>query len=319
MINVQPQATDVAIIGMSALFPGASDLKTYWQNIINRVSGIKDAPDAWVRNYFDPDSKENDRIYNKKGGFIGDIAEFNPLEFGIMPNSVDGGEPVHFLALKLARDAFADAGYLDRPFNRDKTGVILGRGTYVNRAYNSLMQHGLVVDQTLDIIRQLLPQLTDSTISQIRQNLKQSLPPFTAEMAPGLSPNVLTGRIANRFDLKGPNYIVDGACASGLIALELGISELQSGRCDLVLTGGAQASTPPQIQMIFCQLGALSRSQIQPFCQMADGTLLSEGLGMLLLKRLADAERDGDRIYAVVKGVGTSSDGKALGLLAPRP
>ena len=121
MINVQPQATDVAIIGMSALFPGASDLKTYWQNIINRVSGIKDAPDAWVRNYFDPDSKENDRIYNKKGGFIGDIAEFNPLEFGIMPNSVDGGEPVHFLALKLARDAFADAGYLDRPFNRDKT------------------------------------------------------------------------------------------------------------------------------------------------------------------------------------------------------
>lgn len=319
MINVQPQATDVAIIGMSALFPGASDLKTYWQNIINRVSGIKDAPDAWVRNYFDPDSKENDRIYNKKGGFIGDIAEFNPLEFGIMPNSVDGGEPVHFLALKLARDAFADAGYLDRPFNRDKTGVILGRGTYVNRAYNSLMQHGLVVDQTLDIIRQLLPQLTDSTISQIRQNLKQSLPPFTAEMAPGLSPNVLTGRIANRFDLKGPNYIVDGACASGLIALELGISELQSGRCDLVLTGGAQASTPPQIQMIFCQLGALSRSQIQPFGQMADGTLLSEGLGMLLLKRLADAERDGDRIYAVVKGVGTSSDGKALGLLAPRP
>ena len=77
MINVQPQATDVAIIGMSALFPGASDLKTYWQNIINRVSGIKDAPDAWVRNYFDPDSKENDRIYNKKGGFIGDIA--NPI------------------------------------------------------------------------------------------------------------------------------------------------------------------------------------------------------------------------------------------------
>ncbi|MGL5083574.1 MAG: beta-ketoacyl synthase N-terminal-like domain-containing protein [Microcoleaceae cyanobacterium] len=319
MTNPQLKSTDIAIIGMSALFPGAPDLKTYWQNIVNGTSAIREAPEDWLGPYFDPDSTENDRIYNRKGGFIGDLAEFNPLEFGIMPNSVDGGEPVHFLALKLARAALADAGYLDRPFNRDKTGVILGRGTYVNRAYNSLMQHGLVIDQTLDLIRQLLPQLTKSTVQQIRQNLKQSLPPFTAEMAPGLSPNVLTGRIANRFDLKGPNYIVDAACASTLIAVELAITELQSGRCDLVLTGGTQASTPPQIHMIFCQLGALSRSDIKPFAQGSVGTLLSEGLGLLVLKRLADAERDGDRIYAVIKGVGTSSDGKALGLLAPRP
>lgn len=316
----------IAIIGLSALFPGAKNLQAYWQNILNNTYSVREATADWIGPYYDPESQANDRLYNRKGGFIGDLAEFNPTEFGIMPNSVDGGEPVHFLALKLARDALQDAGYLTRSFNREKTGVILGRGTYVNRAYNSLMQHGLGIDQTLDLIRQLLPQLDEDTLQEIRRELKSTLPPFTAEMAPGLSPNVLTGRIANRFNLNGPNYIVDAACASSLIAVELAIEELQSDRCDMVLTGGAQASTPPQIHMIFCQLGALSRSEIRPFAACgersrtaeAGGTLLSEGLGMLVLKRLDDARRDGDRIYAVIRGIGTASDGKALGLLAPR-
>jgi acyl transferase domain-containing protein/phosphopantetheinyl transferase len=235
-----------------------------------------------------------------------------------MPNSVDGADPDHFLALKLARDALKDAGYLDRPFNREKTGIILGRGTYFNRGFGTVLQHGMIVDQTLELLRQLNPGLDEDTLSRIRKELKASLPPFTAEMSPGLVPNVVTGRIANRLDLMGPNYIVDAACSSSLVAVELAIKELLSDRCDMMLAGGVQASTPPQVHMVFCQLGALSHSNIRPFDQSADGTLLSEGLGTLVLKRLADAERDGDRIYAVIKGIGTSSDGKALGLLAPR-
>jgi acyl transferase domain-containing protein/phosphopantetheinyl transferase len=311
-------APDIAIVGMSALFPGAKDLRAYWSNILNKVNAVTDAADDWAHPYYEPDAKTNDRVYTRKGGFLGKLAEFDPLEFGIMPNSVDGGEPDHFLALKLCWEALKDAGYLDRPFDRQKAGIILGRGTYINRGYNTLLQHGQIVDQTLDLLTQLHPNLTPEMLSEIRQQLKASLPPFTAEMAPGLVPNVITGRIANRLDLMGPNYIVDAACASSLIATKLAMQELASGRCDLVLTGGVHASTPPQINMIFCQINALSHDGIAPFGAKAGGTLLGEGLGIVVLKRLADAERDGDRIYAVLKGVGTSSDGKALGLLAPR-
>ena len=317
-MNLSNQLTDIAIIGMSALFPGAKDLQSYWQNILNKVNAVQDAPDNWAKPYFDPDAKENSRIYTRKGGFLGDLAEFNPMEFGIMPTSVDGGEPDHFLALKLAKEALRDAGYLKRPFNRQNTGIILGRGTYINRGYNTLLQHGQIVDQTLDLLTQLLPNLDSDTYSKIRSELKASLPPFTAEMAPGLVPNVITGRIANRLDIQGPNYIVDAACASSLVAIDVAIKELESGRCDMVIAGGVHASTPPQINMIFCQLGALSHGNIKPFSEGADGTLLGEGLGILVLKRLEDAERDGDRIYALIKGSGISSDGKALGLLAPR-
>lgn len=310
--------TDIAIIGMSALYPGAKDLQSYWQNILNKVDAVHDAPDSWAIPYFDPKSTDNDRIYTRKGGFLGDLAEFNPVEFGIMPNAVDGGEPDQFLALKLAREALKDAGYDQKPFNRQKAGIILGRGTYVNRGNINLMQHGLVVDQTMELLGQLAPHLDDETRKSIRQNLINSLPPLTPEIAPGFVPNIISGRIANRLDLMGPNFIVDAACASSLVAVELAIRELLSDRCDLVIAGGVHASTPPPIYMVFCGLAALSRDKIRPFDAASSGTLLGEGVGMVVLKKLRDAERDGDRIYAVIKGVGSSSDGKALGLLAPR-
>lgn len=314
----QRASNDVAIVGMSAMFANGSDLASYWQAIINKVDAVHEAPDSWAMPYYDPSSKDNDRIYTRRGGFLGDRAEFNPSDFGIMPNAVDGGEPDQYLALKMAHAALKDAGYVDRPFNREKTGIILGRGTYVNRGYTNLMQHGMMVDQTLSLLRQICPQLEGDMLAEIRQGLKDSLPPFTPDMSPGLVPNVVSGRIANRLDLRGPNFIVDAACASSLVSVELAIKELLSGRCDMVLAGGIHASTPPQIYMIFCNIAALSRGKIRPFDTQADGTLLGEGLGVLVLKRLADAQRDNDRIYAVLKGVGTASDGKALGLLAPR-
>ncbi len=310
--------TDVAIVGMAATFAGAGELVSYWQNIVDKVDAVPEAPDSWAGPYFEPDAKRNDRIYTRKGGFLGDLAQFNPLEFGIMPNAVDGGEPDQYLALKIASAALKDAGYDRRPFNRVTTGVILGRGTYVNRGYTNLMQHGMMIDQTLGLLQSLHPDLGEDTVEHLRDALKQQLPPFSPEMCPGMVPNVVTGRIANRLDLMGPNFIVDGACASSLIAIELAIKELLSGRCDMVLTGGVHASTPPQIYMIFCQLDALSHTRIRPFDAKADGVLLGEGIGILVLKRLADAEQDNDRIYAVIKSVGISSDGKALGLLAPR-
>lgn len=315
------RSEDVAIIGMACIFAGAPNVETYWQNILAKVNAISDPPKEWGGDtVFDPDTTANDRIYCQRGGYLGELSQFSPLDYGVMPRAVDGAEPEHFLALRVAHEAMADAGYLDSPFNREQAAVILGRGSFLNRGVVTALQHGLVVDQTLQLLKQLHPeQYSDADLALLKQELKASLPPFNAETAPGLVSNIMCGRIANRLDLRGPNYAVDAACASSLIAVDHGIRELLSRRCDLALVGGVSVSTPPIVAMIFCQLGAISRQgQIRPFDQDADGTLLGEGLGMVVLKRREDAERDGDRIYALLKGVGVSSDGNGLALLAPR-
>jgi acyl transferase domain-containing protein len=236
-----------------------------------------------------------------------------------MPSSIEGGEPDHFLALRVAYEALEDAGYLHGPIDRSRVSVILGKGTYVNPGYANLLQHGVVVDQTIRILQSLHPEHTPAELEVIKQELKAALPPFNAEMSPALVPNIVTGRIANRLDIMGANFTVDAACASSLIAVDLAMQDLLSGRCDMALAGGVHGSTPPVTLMLFCQLNALSRSgRIRPFDQEADGVVLGEGVGIVVLKRQSDAERDGDSIYALIRGVGTASDGRALGLMAPR-
>jgi acyl transferase domain-containing protein len=313
-------AGDIAIIGMSCVFPGAGDVRRYWQNILDKVDAVSDAPPDWeAERFFDGESGANDRTYCKRGGFLGDLAAFDPSLYGVMPNAVDGAEPDHFLALRNASDALRDAGYNDIGKFRERTEVIIGRGTYVNRGNATAMQHSMVLDSVLGVLRQLHPEYTDEELGTIRKELKSTLPPFHADTAPGLVPNIISGRIANRLDLMGANYIVDAACASSLVAVDLAIRDLQSLRCDMALAGGVNASVPPVIMIIFSQLNALARNgQIRPFDAEATGTLLGEGGGMVVLKRLADAERDNDKIYAVLKGVGVASDGRAKGLLAPR-
>jgi acyl transferase domain-containing protein/phosphopantetheinyl transferase/acyl carrier protein len=312
--------SDVAIIGMACVFPKAPDLQTFWENILSKVDAITDPPEeSLTSRVFDPDSTASNRIYCKRGGYLEDLPAFHPDEFGVMPVSVAGAEPEHFMALQTAHEALRDAGFPEKPFDRERTEVILGRGTFVNRGYVSLMQRGLVIDQTIELLRQLHPEYAEEELETIEKDLLDQLPPFTPETAPGLCHNVMAGIIANRLDLKGPSIVVDSACASGLVALEIAMQDLQARKCDAALIGGVQISTHAPIHMVFSQLGALSRSsKIRPFDTCADGTVLGEGIGMMVLKRKEDAIRDNHRIYAVVRGVGTSSDGKGRGLLAPR-
>ena len=309
---------DIAVIGVSARFAGAPDRATYWENILAGVDAVHDASDRWASPYFDAASKANNRIYTRRGGFLGDTIDFSPSEFGIVPNTVPSADIDHFLALQHARDALADAGYLDREFDRTKTGIILGRGTYIGRSNTTLLQHGQALDQIGEVVKALFPEATAGTIDLLKTKLQATLPPFAGETVPGLVPNVITGRIANRLDLMGPNYIIDAACASSLIAIASAVQELRTGRCDMMLTGAVNGTTPPQLYMMFCQLNGMAHGNLRPFQSGTDGTLLGEGVGVLVLKRLADAEAAGDRIYGIIKGVGTSSDGRALGLLAPR-
>ncbi|MES0872718.1 beta-ketoacyl synthase N-terminal-like domain-containing protein [Sinimarinibacterium thermocellulolyticum] len=310
---------DIAIIGLAGVYPGAKDARAFWQNICAKVDAISEAPADWVGPYFEPGTNADDRIYTTRGGFLHELAHVDPLEVGLMPSVAAGADPDHLLALKLARDALADAGYAQgKGIDGSRAGVVIARGTYGNRGLASMLARGFFMDQMMDVIRQLRPDFTEAEIRALQTDLKKQLPPYGGDFVGVLTPNVIAGLIANRLDFMGPSYIVDAACASALIALDQAVQELTSGRCDLMLCGGTQAQTPPQLFIQFCQIQALSRDRLRPFQKGADGTLLGEGSGMLVLKRLADAEAAGDRIYAVIKGIGTASDGKAKGLLAPR-
>jgi acyl transferase domain-containing protein/phosphopantetheinyl transferase len=313
---------DIAIVGMAATFPQAPDVDTFWGNILAKVDAVGEAPPGWLGDdiIYDPNCKRGDlRIYTKTGGFLGDLARFDPRPYGTMPVAVSGAEPDQFLALKAAVDALADAGYDKKPFNRERTGIILGHAIHAHRGNVNGIQHGLVLAQTIGILRSVFPELSEARAGEIEAMLSSKLASVNFDTVPGLVPNMMTGRIANRLDLMGPNYIMDAACASSLLAVKSAIAELRSGRADLMLAGGVNTTSSTFVFMVFCQLGALSRnSRIRPFDSAADGTLLGEGQGIVVLKRLEDALRDGDRIYAVVKGVGASSDGRAMGLMAPR-
>ena len=311
----------VAIIGMSCLFPGAKDLEAYWENILNKFDAVSEPPaEAWDPDiYYDPELTDSDKVYCQRGGYLGSLVSFSPLAYGVPPMSV-GGEPDQWLALKLAHDAMHDAGCDDLPEEiRHRTAVVLGKGTYLNGGNATAIQRTLIVGQTIELIRKLNPEIDDARIELLREEMKRILPPMTAETVPGLIPNIIVGRIANRLDLMGPTYTVDAACASSLIAIQLAMRDLLSGECDLALAGGSQVWMPVAALNVFCRLGALSHDQqIRPFDKDANGTLLGEGIGMVVLKRLADAERDGDRIYAVLRGVGVASDGRGVSVMAPR-
>ena len=319
-LHVSRTDRDIAIVGMSCLFPGAPNLRTYWQNILSKVDAVSEPSEQWnAEFFFDPDAEANDRIYCKRGGYLKEWAEFNPLQYGVMPNSVPGSDPGHFLALRVAYESLADAGYIEKPVDGARVEVILGKGTHFGPADVNAIQHTVVIDQTIRILKQLHPEHTEQELEAIKQELKSGLDPFNAETVPGLVSNITTGRINNRLDFMGANYTVDAACASSLIAVERGIQDLLAGKCDMALVGGIEPCMPPLVLMVFCQINALSRQgRIRPFDKDAAGTVLGEGVGIVALKRKQDAERDGDRIYALIKGVGVSSDGRGPGLLAPR-
>lgn len=311
---------DIAIIGMACVLPGAPNVQRYWENILHKVNAISDAPPEWEAElFFEQDTKADDRTYCKRGGFLGKLAQFDPFAFGIMPNAVDGGEPDHYMALQAAHDALKDCGPLDLEPVKQRTAVIIGRGTYINRGNAAALQRGVMVDAIIRILKQLHPEHTDAELAEIKKRIQSTLPQFNADTSSGLVPNIITGRIANRLDLMGPNYLIDAACASSLVAIEMAARELRYGNCDLALAGGVNSNTSPVLMMIFSQLGALShRGQLSSFDKDADGTLLGEGVGMVVLKRLAEAERDHNHIYAVLKNIGIASDGRATHVLAPR-
>jgi acyl transferase domain-containing protein len=272
--------------------------------------------------YYDPESyaraPESDTFYCRRGGFIDEYATFDPAGFGLMPATVEGMEPDQLLALRTAAEAITDAGGQERLPDPSRIGVILGRGGYITPGVARLEQRLRTSHQLVSALRDLIPDLGEKRLAEIRKVFCERLGPAWPGASIGLVPNFAASRIANRFDFRGPAYTVDAACASALLAVEHAVRALRGGQCDAVLAGAVHHAHHATVWSVFSQLRALSPSQrIRPFDKAADGTLLSEGTGIVVLKRLADAERAGDRIYAVVRGAGTSSDGRATSLMSP--
>ncbi len=277
---------DIAIIGMGCILPKAPDVQTFWANVLNKVDAITEVPkDRFdIDQFFDADRNAKDKVYSRWGGFLDDVP-FDPLRYGIPPAALPSIDSLQLLSLEAARAALADAGYLDGGRYRDRTSVILGLS-------------GGLGDLGLNYgIRSNLPMFVEPTSEML-----QRFPEWTEDSFAGILLNVAAGRIANRFDLGGVNYTVDAACASSLAAVYLAVSELEHQTSDMVLVGGVDTVQSPFGFLCFSKAQALSpRGRCRTFDATADGIAISEGLSMLVLKRLSDAERDGDRIYAVIK------------------
>ncbi|MGV1800463.1 beta-ketoacyl synthase N-terminal-like domain-containing protein [Agrobacterium vitis] len=306
----------VAIVGVGALFPEAKNADEYWSNIVKGKDCLKDVPEThWkISDYYDPNPSTPDKTYARRGGFIPETA-FNPVEFGLPPSQLDVTDILQILSLSVAKQTFLDAGYEHAKLNREKTGVVLG----ITGA-NSLVTP-LTSRLQYPLWQKVLESrgLPKAQVDDIVETLKLAYAPWEENSFPGMLGNVVAGRIANRFDLGGINCTVDAACASSLAAMRMAIDELHSGRADMMLTGGCDAENTILMYMCFSKTPAFSKKGvISPFDENSDGTLIGEGIGMMLLKRLEDAERDGDQVYAVIKGLGSASDGKFKSIYAPR-
>ncbi|MBV9400725.1 MAG: SDR family NAD(P)-dependent oxidoreductase, partial [Bryobacterales bacterium] len=309
-----PSDSDIAIVGLSCVFPQSNDVRQYWQNIVNKRYTVREIPkerfDSDV--YFNADRRAKDKIYSRWGGFIDDVV-VDPMKFGMPPSSLPSIDPLQLVTLEMVHRALWDAGYGARRFNRENTCCVVGTGGGVGElglGYGIRSMLPYYVDQAGGT-------LADST--DLIERMSKDLPEWTEDSFAGLLLNVVAGRVANRFDFGGTNFIVDAACATGLAALRHGVTELETRSSDVAVVAASDMMQSPFTYLCFSKTQALSPTgQPRVFDETADGIVISEGVACAVLKRLNDALLDGDKIYGVIKSVGASSDGKDKGLTAPR-
>jgi acyl transferase domain-containing protein/NAD(P)-dependent dehydrogenase (short-subunit alcohol dehydrogenase family) len=297
---------DIAVVGMAGVFPGAPDLPSYWAQILSGRDAVTEvSADRW-----NAGRHVGAVTPSGWGGFLPPVP-FDALAYGIPPASLPGIDTTQLLALEVSARALRDAGYdpgaggragEGRAFDRARTSVVFGAagGSELAAAYGFRTLHTALAGDLPEALDRQLPTLSDDSF-------------------PGVLGNIVAGRVANRLDLGGANFTVDAACASSLAALDAACKELRSGGSEMVLCGGADLHNGINDFAMFASVHALSPTgRCRSFAEDADGIALGEAVACVVLKRLADAERDGDRIYAVVKGIGSASDGRSLGLTAPR-
>ena len=312
-----PLSTPIAVIGMGAIMPKAESAAQFWRNILDGLDCIEAVPESRWRldDHFNVDRAARDKTYCRVGGFIPDIP-FDPLDYGLPPTLLESIDTAQLLALVVARAALADSGYpVMGKVDHRRTACVLG---VAGSALENVGDFKSRLDEPIWLRAMAEAGIDESTARDVVARIKGSFPELNENTFPGFLANIVPGRIANRFDLGAASYAVDAACASALCAVRLACGELERGDCDLAVTGGVDTNNSIMTFVSFSKTPALSPSErIRPFDASGDGTLVSEGVGMIVLKRLADAQADGDRIYGVIRGVGASSDGRGGAIYAP--
>jgi acyl transferase domain-containing protein len=316
----------IAIVGVGAILPDAPDADAFWRNLteghycISEVDGDRWDPAL----YFDPDPKVPEHTYSKIGGWVRDW-EWDPLgwKLPIPPKVSDAMDDAQKWGLACTRMALLDYGWPERALDFERTAVVFGNAMAGEHHYLTSLRLSFP-----ELARELakapsyagLPEGEQEAIArELHSNMEDWLPPVTEDTMPGELGNCLAGRVANLFNLRGPNFVVDAACASAMAAMDASIEGLIEREFDAVVTGGIDRNMGASTFIKFCAIGALSATGTRPYAEGADGFVMGEGAALFVLKRLEDAERDGDRIYAVVRGVAGSSDGKGKGITAPNP
>ncbi|MCA1959166.1 MAG: nitronate monooxygenase, partial [Desulfomonile sp.] len=320
---VEADREPIAVVGIGLRFPGADSPERFWDQIISRRSGIVEVPpDRWGNPdfYYHPDPKVPDKTYSRIGGFVTDFA-FDPLKYRIPPAVAGKMDRTQQLAVSCTADALADAGLSPDDLKTARVGIVLGNSMggentdlYATRV--GLPRTVACLEGSLDSL-QVSPEAKKALIDEFRNRYLEGLPSITEDSLPGELANVISGRVANVFNLRGPNFTVDAACASSMAAVMNAVAALREGTIDYAITGGVDAAMGPPSFVKFCKIGALSPDGSRPFDESANGFVMGEGAGILVLKRLSDAIRDGDRIYCTILGIGSSSDGRGKGITAP--
>ena len=316
----------VAVVGLGAILPDALDVPSFWNNIVSNKYSITEVPsDRWnVDLYYDPDPAAADKTYSKIGAFVKGY-RFDSLKNGIAipPKVLEVMDITQQWAISASRQALMDYGYPERKLNPERVAVIFGNADGGERHYRSTMR--ILLPETLEFLRMVpdfaqLPEDIRSAIEKgLATNIHSSIPATSEDTLPGEISNIIAGRVANVFNFNGQNFVTDAACASSMAALQAAAEGLIAHRFDAVLTGGIDRNMGPESYVKFSKIGALSADGSRPYAEGANGFVMGEGAAVFLLKRLEDAERDGDKIYAVVCGIGSSSDGKGKGITAPNP
>ncbi len=316
----------IAVVGVSAIMPDAADAATFWGNIKSGRYSISDVPpDRWdPQLYYDSDPHAPDKTYSRIGGWVRDFA-WEPLAWKLpIPPAVsvqmDGGQK---WAVACTRSALLDAGWPDWTVDPERVAVIIGNAIGGDKQHDSnlriqfpMFARDLMAAPSLAALPQ---EVRDAVLAETRAAFLDRFEDITEDTMPGELANVLAGRVANLFNFRGPNFTTDAACASGLAAMSAAVRGLQAGDFDAVITGGIDRNMDATGFVKFCKIGALSATGTRPFDAGADGFVMGEGAALFVLRRLSDAERDGDRIYAVLLGLAGSSDGRGKGITAPNP
>ena len=316
------QFVPVAVVGIACFYPGAHNPAQLWENVLARRRQFRRIPNSRmpVSDYFNEDPSEPDKTYGKKAAVI-DGFQFDWAGRRVPFSTYETTDITHWLALETALAAIADAGYDRETIPGERTGVLVGnsltgeqtrsntmrlRWPFVRRAFRAAARETGMPCESASRVEEKLEDFYKSVFPQVNEDT----------LAGGLS-NTIAGRICNFLNLFGGGYTVDGACSSSLLAISTGACGLVTGDLDLAIAGGVDISLDPFELVGFSKTGALTPKDMSVYDRGGSGFIPGEGCGFVVLKRLEDAKRDDNYIYAVIRGWGISSDGRGAGITAP--